>query len=93
MLEYPIDTTKDYVLVRKQELEAKGGVSFGDLNVGGRTVVVMAGPCSVESYDQILEIAESVKKSGAHVLRVAGVEDVYYEAIKHRIREREEQNA
>ena len=69
MLEYPIDTTKDYVLVRKQELEAKGGVSFGDLNVGGRTVVVMAGPCSVESYDQILEIAESVKKSGAHVLR------------------------
>ena len=69
MLEYPIDTTKDYVLVRKQELEAKGGVSFGDLNVGGRTIVVMAGPCSVESYDQILEIAESVKKSGAHVLR------------------------
>lgn len=31
--------------------------------------------------------------AGAHVLRVAGVEDVYYEAIKHRIREREEQNA
>ncbi len=69
MAEYPIDTTKDYVLVRRQGPETKSVVSFGDLNLGGETIVVMAGPCSVESYDQILEIAESVKKSGAHVLR------------------------
>lgn len=69
MAEYPIDTTKDYVLVRRQEPETKSVVSFGDLNLGRDTIVVMAGPCSVESYDQILEIAESVKKSGAHVLR------------------------
>jgi len=69
MAEYPIDTTKDYVLVRRQEPERKSVVSFGDLSLGGNTVVVMAGPCSVESYDQIREISESVKKSGAHVLR------------------------
>jgi 3-deoxy-7-phosphoheptulonate synthase len=69
MAEYPIDTTKDYVLVRRQEPEAKSVIPFGDLNLGGETIVVMAGPCSVESYDQIREIAESVKKSGAHVLR------------------------
>ena len=30
---------------------------------------VIAGPCSVESYDQVLEIAKSVKKSGAKLLR------------------------
>lgn len=67
--EYPIDTSKDYVLVRKREAENKSVVSFGEIKIGGESIVVMAGPCSVESYDQIQEIAESVKKSGAHVLR------------------------
>jgi len=36
---------------------------------------------------------KSAIDAGAHVLRVASVEDVHYEAIKHRIRELEEQNA
>ncbi len=40
-----------------------------DLGVGGEQVVVMAGPCSVESAEQIEAIAESVSKLGARVLR------------------------
>src|ERR1051325_2061367 len=42
----------------------KGGVS-----IGGDEVVVMAGPCSVESRDQIFAVAESVARSGAKFLR------------------------
>ncbi len=38
-------------------------------SVGGPAVAVMAGPCSVESRDQILEIAHAVKEAGATVLR------------------------
>jgi 3-deoxy-7-phosphoheptulonate synthase len=37
--------------------------------VGGERLVVMAGPCSVESRDQVLEVATKVKAAGAAVLR------------------------
>lgn len=41
----------------------------GGLTVGGDEVVVMAGPCSVESEQQILEAARAVREAGATVLR------------------------
>jgi 3-deoxy-7-phosphoheptulonate synthase len=44
-------------------------VHVGSSSVGGNKIAVMAGPCSVESEEQILSIAESVKKSGATFLR------------------------
>ncbi|MGA9349070.1 MAG: 3-deoxy-7-phosphoheptulonate synthase [Anaerolineae bacterium] len=37
--------------------------------IGGRQLIVMAGPCAVESHDQLLEAARAVKEAGAHVLR------------------------
>ena len=37
--------------------------------VGGKKLVVMAGPCSVESEDQIISVAKSVKAAGATMLR------------------------
>lgn len=37
--------------------------------IGGTQVVIMAGPCSVESEAQIMESAHAVKSAGAHVLR------------------------
>lgn len=44
-------------------------IDFGDFQIGGNGVVVMAGPCSVESRDQILGVADSVRESGARLLR------------------------
>jgi 3-deoxy-7-phosphoheptulonate synthase len=44
-------------------------VSIGDVKIGGRQLVVMAGPCSVESAEQLLSTAEYVKGQGASVLR------------------------
>ncbi len=44
-------------------------VAAGAVRVGGGEVVVMAGPCSVESRSQIIEIAHAVKEAGATVLR------------------------
>ncbi len=41
----------------------------GKVRIGGPEVVVMAGPCSVESRDQIVETAIAVKEAGAKVLR------------------------
>jgi 3-deoxy-7-phosphoheptulonate synthase len=39
------------------------------VEIGGKRVIMMAGPCSVESERQIIETAEAVKKAGAHILR------------------------
>jgi 3-deoxy-7-phosphoheptulonate synthase len=39
------------------------------LEIGGKNIVVMAGPCSVESHDQLFAISELIAKAGARVLR------------------------
>ena len=44
-------------------------VTVGDVSVGGRQVIVMAGPCAVESREQLMETARAVKDAGAGVLR------------------------
>jgi 3-deoxy-7-phosphoheptulonate synthase len=44
-------------------------VRVGDVDIGGSRVVVMAGPCSVESRDQIDRSAEIVARAGARVIR------------------------
>ena len=44
-------------------------VKVGDHVIGGEQIAVMAGPCSVETRDQLLSIAHEVKKAGAHILR------------------------
>lgn len=44
-------------------------IRVGDNIIGGKRLAIIAGPCSVESKEQILDIAESVKNSGARFLR------------------------
>ncbi|HLF50245.1 MAG TPA: 3-deoxy-7-phosphoheptulonate synthase [Methylomirabilota bacterium] len=41
----------------------------GGVSIGGTPIVVMAGPCSVESRPQLMAVAEGVKQGGAHILR------------------------
>ena len=44
-------------------------VEIGDVRIGGGYFAMIAGPCSVESEEQIIEVAQAVKAAGAHVLR------------------------
>jgi len=44
-------------------------ISVGDVQIGGGTLTLMAGPCSVESEEQIVGIAKAVKAGGAAVLQ------------------------
>ena len=44
-------------------------IDVNGVKIGGKRVVVIAGPCSVESRTQILETARAVRKGGAHMLR------------------------
>lgn len=56
-------------LVAKTDACSRSVVRVRDIEVGGSDFVVMAGPCAVESENQLLQTAESVAKAGARVLR------------------------
>ena len=44
-------------------------VQVGDVKIGGGNFAMMAGPCSVESEEQIIAVAKAVKAAGANILR------------------------
>ena len=44
-------------------------IEVGDVRIGGGYFAMIAGPCSVESEEQIIEVATAVKESGANILR------------------------
>ncbi len=58
-----------YKLASRHFKPAGTKIKIGDVEIGGDQVVVMAGPCSVESRDQIFQVAEAVARVGAKVLR------------------------
>jgi 3-deoxy-7-phosphoheptulonate synthase len=64
-----IPVTHAYKLVSREAKSEDSVVSVGPVAVGGPELVLMAGPCAVESREQTLAIARAVKAAGAHVLR------------------------
>jgi len=44
-------------------------VPINGVSVGGQKLAIMAGPCSVESHEQLMETAQVVQEAGAHILR------------------------
>jgi len=60
---------KPYKLASREFKTEDSLVSVGGIEIGGKRVVVMAGPCAVESEKQLMEVARAVKDSGASILR------------------------
>jgi len=60
---------KPYKLASRESHEGNTVVSVGNIKIGGPEFVVMAGPCSIESEEQLLESAYIAKKGGAQILR------------------------
>lgn len=60
---------RPYKLAAREFKQADSRVSIGGVEVGGERVVVMAGPCAVESEEQLMAAARAVKAAGARVLR------------------------
>jgi 3-deoxy-7-phosphoheptulonate synthase len=61
--------TAPYKFVSKEFRKEKTRIRINGTEIGGNEFVVMAGPCSVESEDQIMRAAEGVAKVGAKLLR------------------------
>ena len=60
---------KPYKLVAHEFRQTFSEIKVGGVVVGGPSVVLMAGPCSIESREQITSIAKEVKNAGAKILR------------------------
>ncbi len=61
--------TTPFKLASRNFKEEKSIIKIKDVEIGGNKVVLMAGPCSIESEEQIFKLAEIVHKSGAQILR------------------------
>lgn len=64
-----VNVTESYKLVNRKFHPQPSAVKVGNTSIGGEHLTVMAGPCAVESREQLLETAERVKKAGANFLR------------------------
>ena len=61
--------SKPYKLASRQFHEQDSVFPLDGLTIGGIEIPIIAGPCSVESREQILEVARAVKEAGANALR------------------------
>ena len=64
-----IPVTHAYKLVSREVKTENTIVTVGEVEVGGPELVLVAGPCAVETVEQTLAIARAVKSAGAHILR------------------------
>jgi len=60
---------KPYKLASREVKAEDSLVSINGIEIGGKRIVVMAGPCAVESEEQLTEAARAVKDAGASILR------------------------
>ena len=68
-VEKTVRIMQPYKFASRDFVESSTKIPVKDVSVGGNKIVVMAGPCSVESREQILETAHAVKEAGGSVLR------------------------
>ena len=64
-----IQIATPFKLVSRQLRQTRTVVDVGGVRIGAEDLVVMAGPCSVESHDQLITTARAVKAAGARLLR------------------------
>ena len=64
-----VSVTESYKLVNKKFHPDDSVVPVGNTHVGPGSLTVMAGPCAIESREQLMETASAVKKAGATFLR------------------------
>lgn len=64
-----VPVTESYKLANKKFHPVPTAIPVGSTEIGPSTLTIMAGPCAVETQEQLLLIAHNVKKAGANILR------------------------
>ena len=68
-VEKTVRITEKYKLVSRDFHPQGTIIDVGGVKIGGDEIIIMAGPCAVESFDQLRETAQVVKDCGAKILR------------------------
>ena len=68
-VEKVVSILQPYKLASRAYKDTPTVVKVGDLEIGGDSIQIMAGPCAVESRDQLLKSAKLVREAGATMLR------------------------
>jgi 3-deoxy-7-phosphoheptulonate synthase len=64
-----VPISKPYKLASREFKPENTIVKVGNVTIGGNKLAIMAGPCAVESEEQVISIAQAVKAAGANILR------------------------
>jgi len=64
-----VPISKPYKLASREFQPHDTVIKVGNVSIGGNEIVVMAGPCAVETEDQVISTARAVKAAGASILR------------------------
>ena len=64
-----IRVTKQYKLISRDLRPEKSVIKVGNASIGGGELAIIAGPCAIETTEQVFKVAESVAKSGAKFFR------------------------
>jgi len=68
-VEQVIPVLSPFKLVSREFKPENSEIKIKDITIGGEKIVIMGGPCAIESLKTLREIAQNVKKAGATVLR------------------------
>ncbi len=64
-----VAVTESYKLANRKFHPEPSRVKVGNVTIGGNELVIMSGPCAVESREQLMQTAHAIKKAGAQILR------------------------
>jgi 3-deoxy-7-phosphoheptulonate synthase len=64
-----VPISRPYKLASREFSPQNSIFPINGINIGGSSVIIIAGPCSVESRSQLIETAQAVHEAGAHALR------------------------
>ena len=68
-VERTVPILSPFKLASTDFVQQRTTITVGDVTIGGQAIIVMAGPCAVESRTQMVETAWAVKDAGGHILR------------------------
>lgn len=68
-IEVAVKTKKSYILASNEWKKDPTAFKVKDTEIGTNKIVVAAGPCAVESEEQVVSVAKAVKRAGASILR------------------------
>lgn len=68
-IEQIVPISRPYKLASREFIPTNSTFPLDGFEIGGKGVVMIAGPCAVESRSQLLETAQAVREAGAHALR------------------------